>query len=1819
MKKILSLLLCVMLVVTMIPGMAFAEGTQSEPSLGDIRLFFDMPSNVHAWVPGQSGTITTIVEQYVQDSDNGDVYWEYMSNHSLTVDAYFDNENKEEIKLASVSGTDININVPLDCPVGSTVILKITGSYGGKFVTEETRLDIVQTSYTIDRGSVPSSVGLGETVDFIDAGIAAMKHTFVQADAETDTSAYMKSEPIENPKFDMEYNWNRTEWEPVAVTEPAVNGLEVLKRVNRNTVNVDVRLLNESDGILAVENFEFGWLDLYAGWNEIQNDSLRTFTDKTEEIYTLNKSTDLNASPDAEIEFVLGIFGENAFEPFSDQDALFDYVSEGDKVTGVKLNITEIDRIAAYNDDDEFWFGIRTKIKYGNETLWNDSRSICLTQAVSEYKYRFENNMVMLPNNGRGLNKNDSVEYYVENSAHPNGNRSFLEITGAVSSNPSAVTVVLSENEENWDINAVGLGHAVVTLTHEDGKGGTKTINIDIDVREENWNCEFYTEDGVDNVFPGRTLNYKTKVEHWIYNADRDEIVPDENLNCTVNWSFVNQTDSGYALLKPSADTKTLTIDVASNAEEREIPVKYQVLDMNSTDADGNHPVVDEGVFRFWISNEYHSFDVTGFKDNLAVGETITVTLEVIKHKLENGVESQQPVDAAFTCDFSGSGVLEVAKDESQSTSKKAIYTIKRLSSAGTDIHFTARWGDGNEWGRGYGIQWIDNGGNDGGNNDSGPADQIFWVMADDTNPPSDLRDWNDWFSEKIGTVLTIKFAVNDGGQTVYLDDIVVHDEHEHIASIEKVNGTDDTFKITFKQPGEFRMYTRLNDTSFEIHGEAYRGVSGDDMFYGYTKKTHNDGSFEFVRMEVVPSYNGFEIPEFYTNRNDKDDPDEFYVLWPTDEPTALRPDLDIFAIEGFNDPETSPIPEGVTGITVTDEDDYKENGQTYLVWKLTVGKQFEMARVGIEIKNIPYMTDYTYFLWVLGEKYYTAEDWYCYNGIFAVAELPEGNKWDSFQAFDRDPNYLVKPDGEYMVPEINMNMSLPANDERNSFYIIRPEGIETWMNLSQLHAFHFGGTALGFGGGGQFEKLLDESTFTFGNPIPVKIGNENYEAIKVTLNEYLGHSNLIIAMGNEDDGDMCLRARITFGMDVYLTGDTKGIKGKIRDSHNILNEVLGFKPVSPDFDFVDYGNGVVKTYFDKACAVFDEKGQGMQCGLDIELKPGYVVTDIKERVFSGTTSSEKNCNFVVNNIYYYDVYNGKTKLDTDALLDTVGWGSRIGSEENNVHKAACFSSHTVAAYGYERAVGEETVNDFNNFLKGDNLLKTKLKAKKVDAYTDYTLHFNAGNITKQCAIVLNIENPDDFNGSKVDVHGKNNVKVDKVDNVEFSTKDNNKVNNNLVQLEGEGLEVKTVYNIQVEDHDAGDGIVMVTIPESELDGRDLSEYKVVFFDDNGIPMEMQTTYIEGKGLVFTTGHFSTYAVIGPQGSGNSNNNSGTTGGLGGYGGTTTPSGSDNVTNNKGSASEAPSTNADMSQSTTMKGNETATTVDQTTADKIVDKAVANKSEEIVIDATYKTPQAAHSTKAAEVAIPAETMEAIAEKTEADVTIKTDVAEIKLDNAAAAAVADQAEGETVSIVAVKVKESAKEVRFELKVVCSEGKVISDFKGGNVSITVNVPQSLKGKKLVCVYFDANGHAKEVEGYMDGDKFVFRTGHFSTYALMTEEDAAAAIAKTEKIKAGVEKTTIKLKSTLTKKGNVKLTWTKSKGYKVDYYEVFRSIKKNSGYGKKPFYVTASGSKTTYTNTKQLKAGKTYYYRVRGVREIAGEKVYTKYSNKAWRTIK
>ncbi|MGN1144538.1 MAG: hypothetical protein ACI4SU_08205, partial [Anaerovoracaceae bacterium] len=112
------------------------------------------------------------------------------------------------------------------------------------------------------------------------------------------------------------------------------------------------------------------------------------------------------------------------------------------------------------------------------------------------------------------------------------------------------------------------------------------------------------------------------------------------------------------------------------------------------------------------------------------------------------------------------------------------------------------------------------------------------------------------------------------------------------------------------------------------------------------------------------------------------------------------------------------------------------------------------------------------------------------------------------------------------------------------------------------------------------------------------------------------------------------------------------------------------------------------------------------------------------------------------------------------------------------------------------------------------------------------------------------------------------------------------------------------------------------------------------------------------------------------------------------------------------------------------------------------------------------------------------------------------------------------------------------------------------------------------------------------------------------------------ETDKMIAAVQGTQINASSALTTlrgKKAVKVSWKVSGDLKAadfDGFEVFRSTRRFEGFGKKAFFTTEN---TKYYNTKALKTGVKYFYKVRGFVIVNGDKIYTDWSTKAWRTVK
>ena len=101
--------------------------------------------------------------------------------------------------------------------------------------------------------------------------------------------------------------------------------------------------------------------------------------------------------------------------------------------------------------------------------------------------------------------------------------------------------------------------------------------------------------------------------------------------------------------------------------------------------------------------------------------------------------------------------------------------------------------------------------------------------------------------------------------------------------------------------------------------------------------------------------------------------------------------------------------------------------------------------------------------------------------------------------------------------------------------------------------------------------------------------------------------------------------------------------------------------------------------------------------------------------------------------------------------------------------------------------------------------------------------------------------------------------------------------------------------------------------------------------------------------------------------------------------------------------------------------------------------------------------------------------------------------------------------------------------------------------------------------------------------------------------------------EKLGGNVKELKITAKSTA-KKGSITVKWTVKGDADVDGFEIWKSTKHSKGY-KKAFTTT----KQTYKNSKGLKKGTRYYYKVRAYKMVDGVKITSDWSNKARRVAK
>lgn len=304
----------------------------------------------------------------------------------------------------------------------------------------------------------------------------------------------------------------------------------------------------------------------------------------------------------------------------------------------------------------------------------------------------------------------------------------------------------------------------------------------------------------------------------------------------------------------------------------------------------------------------------------------------------------------------------------------------------------------------------------------------------------------------------------------------------------------------------------------------------------------------------------------------------------------------------------------------------------------------------------------------------------------------------------------------------------------------------------------------------------------------------------------------------------------------------------------------------------------------------------------------------------------------------------------------------------------------------------------------------------------------------------------------------------------------------------------------------------------------------------------------------------------------------------------------------------------------------------------LIEKAIDKNADTIIITNDELNDETEKLSDIINVNLDVKLLNDIISKTNATVAVETPVGFVKFNKDALKAVEKQ-QGKAKSLKLQLKLEKDKDyshiigkTAYVISVkLLADKEAITDFGDGRVEITLEIPNTLLGRELVAVYIGEKDRIERFDGKIitkkSADKngketetkyYSFETDHFSVYALAEKSkvDEYEKTKKNQKLISGVKKTTVKLSSTASKK-KIKLSWKKSKGYKVDAYEVYRKTSKSGKYTK--VFTTKKPVSLSWTNSKKLKSGKTYYYKVRGVRTVDGNKYYTKWSNITSKKIK
>lgn len=373
----------------------------------------------------------------------------------------------------------------------------------------------------------------------------------------------------------------------------------------------------------------------------------------------------------------------------------------------------------------------------------------------------------------------------------------------------------------------------------------------------------------------------------------------------------------------------------------------------------------------------------------------------------------------------------------------------------------------------------------------------------------------------------------------------------------------------------------------------------------------------------------------------------------------------------------------------------------------------------------------------------------------------------------------------------------------------------------------------------------------------------------------------------------------------------------------------------------------------------------------------------------------------------------------------------------------------------------------------------------------------------------------------------------------------------------------------------------------------------------NNVNVGTATVTVTGKGEYTGTRTF-TFQIV--QDANNPGTGSGTGGGTSGgslSGGGLSSGGSGSAGGGAGGEeiqAETPKLNiaVDDSSIKTSKGGVNASLDDKQVQEII--EGIGEGTNSVEIDLPKGTNKIINSSR---LQIPANVINKIS-NSNAELKVSTPSGNINFDMKSVEAIADKTGGKDVKInIARNTKKTdSSSSEYNVSVTYSGNKEVSKFGKGNLEITLPIPSTLKSDGGFEVLNKAGKYSYDMDAKVNilSRTATFKTTHLSKYIIANGKTANKMLTKS------VAASTVKASSIKVKKGKIMLTYKNGKGNTPDAYMIYRSNQKNKGYKK---IATVEEGNMAYIDSKGLKKGKKYFYKIRGCVKIGDKEAYTKFS--------